>query len=266
MMSFNIQTGGGERWPRLLKAIRDVGPDVLALQECRGWLDNDARQLADVEHDLGMRGLIAPSRSGFHTVLMIKPAVRWTGWEVTYAGELLHGFGAAKLEVAGLTLPLVAISTHLTPYSAAAAAAEAQILIARAYRHGGVGVILGDINHCPLSDPEPPWERIPPYNRSSRTLPGPDGSPRANTIVGEVLRAGGMTDVAGYLAESRGEASLRRPTGAGLVRVDQIHVTPALLPAVTDYWLVDPHDASDHWGMVVTLDLTRVDATALKWI
>lgn len=139
-MSFNIQTGGGERWPRLVEHIRDLGPDVLALQECRGWLDNDARQLADAEHDLGMKALIAPSRSGFHTVLMIKPTVRWTGWEVTYAGELLHGFGAARLEIPGLALPLVAISAHLTPYSAAAAATEAQILIARAYRHGGLGV------------------------------------------------------------------------------------------------------------------------------
>lgn len=126
--------------------------------------------------------------------------------------------------------------------------------------------ILGDINHCPLSDPEPPWERIPPYNRSSRTLPGPDGTPRANTIVGEVLRAGGMTDVAAYLAEARGDASLLRPTGAGLVRVDQVHVTPALLPAVADYWLVDTQGASDHWGMTVILDRTQVDTSASPWI
>ncbi|SBW27969.1 hypothetical protein FDG2_5484 [Candidatus Protofrankia californiensis] len=118
-----------------------------------------------------------------------------------------------------------------------------------------------------MGDPEPAWERIPPYNRSSRTLPsGPDGSPRANTIVGQVLCTGGMIDVAGHLADARSDPSLRRHTGAGLVRVDQVHVTPALLPAVTDYRLVDPHGASDHWGMVVTLNPTRVDPTALAWI
>jgi endonuclease/exonuclease/phosphatase family metal-dependent hydrolase len=266
VMSLNIQTGGGDRWPGLVELIRDVGPDVLALQECRGWLDEDASRLADAERDLGMRGLVAPSRSGFHTALMVGGAARWSGWEVTYAGELLHGFGAARLAVEGLAQPLVTISTHLTPYSASAAAQEAQILIARAYRHGGYGMIIGDVNHCPLGDPEPPWGQIPAYNRSSRTLTGPDGRPRSNTIVGEVLHTGGLVDVAAHLAETRGEPALRRHTGAGLVRVDQVHVTPAVLPGVLDYRTVDPHGLSDHWGLVCTLDTARISASPQTWI
>lgn len=85
-------------------------------------------------------------------------------------------------------------------------------------------------------------------------------------IVGQVLRAGGMTDVAAHLTEARSDPSLRRHTGAGLVRVDQVHVTPALLPAVTDYRLVDPRDARDHGGMVVTLNPTQVNPTARRRI
>ncbi|RFS81453.1 hypothetical protein D0T12_31375 [Actinomadura spongiicola] len=46
-------------------------------------------------------------------------------------------------------VPLTAISAHLNPYSVLAAAPEAQLLAARLYRYGGMGVIGSDINHIP---------------------------------------------------------------------------------------------------------------------
>jgi len=45
------------------------------------------------------------------------------------------------------------------------------------------------------------------------------------------------------------------------IRVDQTHVTPALVPAIQDYRLVDPHGNPDHWGTVCTLDLALTDLT-----
>jgi len=133
---------------------------------------------------------------------------------------------------------------------------------------GRVGDHAGDVNHFPVGDPPPDWSRIPPYNLSSRTLPPlePGGPPRPNTIVGETLRQGGLIDVAAHLADRRGDAVLRGPTGKGLVRVDQIHVAPPLLPAVLDVRPVDSGDASDHSGLVATFDLDTIDAEELTWI
>ncbi|MFB9967922.1 hypothetical protein ACFFOP_35695, partial [Sinosporangium siamense] len=86
----------------------------------------------------------------------------------------------------------------------------------------------------------------------------------ANTIVGQTFRTGGMTDVAAHLADSWADPSLRAHTGVhGLVRVDQIHVTAALVPSITDYQRVDPRGFSDHWGVVARLDLSKVNLSAV---
>ncbi|SBW28014.1 hypothetical protein FDG2_5502 [Candidatus Protofrankia californiensis] len=85
--------------------------------------------------------------------------------------------------------------------------------------------------------------------------------------MGQVLRQGGLVDVAAHLADTRCDPALLQPTGAGRVRVDQAHVTPLLLPAVADYRRVDPQGHSDRWGVVVTLDVEKVDPSAtLTWI
>jgi hypothetical protein len=124
-------------------------------------------------------------------------------------------------------VPPVAISTHLTPYCAEVAAQEAKLLIARAYRYGGIALVGGDINHMPLGDPVPDWSRVQPYNRASRCLrrESPTAPWRGNRIVGETFRDGEFTDVGGYIADLRQDPSLRKPTGkAGLLRVDQTPV------------------------------------------
>jgi endonuclease/exonuclease/phosphatase family metal-dependent hydrolase len=182
-----------------------------------------------------------------------------------------HGYCAPRFRVLGLERelpqPLVAISTHLTPYSAQTAAQEAQLLCARAYRYGGIAVVSGDINHVPLGDLEPDWTLVQPYNRTSRCLPriSADDPWLGNRIVGQVFRDGEFTDVAAYFADQLQDPSLRRPTGkAGLLRVDQAHVTPALVPALREYRRVDPGERSDHYGIAFALDLDAADTTRTR--
>jgi endonuclease/exonuclease/phosphatase family metal-dependent hydrolase len=157
-------------------------------------------------------------------------------------------------------VPLVVISTHLTPYSADQAACEAQLLAARVYRHGGLGLIAGDINHPAFDDEEPDWSKVKPYNRSARCARRTGNEPwRSNRIVGQTLRDAELTDIAAHLADQRGEDSLRAPTGkAGLLRVDQVHVTPALVPAIRDYRRLES-PFSDHHGVVCEFDLEAID-------
>ena len=269
LVSQNVQFGAqGSRWKGLSAQIRELEPDLVLLQEVDWLADPDAAREAG--RALGMELVVAPSRN-------LPVAIGWNpsrfavaGMETKYWQDLHHGYAAARLDVLGLgeplPAPLVVISTHLTPYSAQTASQEAQLLIARAYRYQALGIIGGDINHPPVGDPEPAWEQIQPYNRAARCVrrSEPDDPWRADTIVGQVFFDGDMTDVAGHLADTRGEPALRRATGkAGGIRVDQVHVTPALRPAIEEYEVVET-DYSDHRGLRVVFDFARVDRARLR--
>ncbi|GHE11342.1 endonuclease/exonuclease/phosphatase family protein [Streptomyces alanosinicus] len=267
-MSQNAQIGANHdgRWEDKVDAIREVDPDLLLLQEV-GWLA-DPEQANTAREKLGMNLAVAPSRQMNTAVAWKAKTLEWVDTDTRYSDtDLHHGYCSLQLRPLGLPkewpYPLVAISTHLTPYSVEFAGQEAQLVIARAHRFGGIGLVGGDINHMPLGDEEPDWSLVPPYNRSSRChrRKTPSDPWLGNRLVGEVFRDGDMTDVAAHLAGSRSDPSLRALTGkGGQLRVDQFHVTPALAPAIVDYRRVDTN--SDHYGIVATFDLDRVDLSA----
>lgn len=260
VMSVNLRYGAdNDRWRRLANLIHDASPQILLLQEAVGWADDGNQRLSTAQRDLGMRGQIAPSRTGFHTGILInEDALEWREWITKYNHTSLHGHAELTVTAPGLSKPLVVISAHLTPYSADTAAQEAQVLIGRAHRTGGHGLIGGDINHVPPGDTEPPWDQVPAHDRAARTVAA-DPVPRANHIVGQVLARGDLVDVAAHLADQRNDTSLRAWTGhIGMVRTDQIHITKALLPALVDYQRIDTKPWSDHDAVVATLDLERL--------
>lgn len=255
------------RWPDLAAIIGGVGPQLLLLQEC-DWL-TDAKSAVQAARDLGLELVVAPS-SGLPTAVAWDPRrLHLIGCDTYYTLRLHHGYCAPRFDVLGtaLPVPLVAISTHLIPTSANQAADEASLVGSRAYRYGGLGLLGGDINHCPVDDPEPDWDTIQPYNRMARCQRrSHDRAPwQANTIVGQTLRDGSFTDVAADVAARRADPSLLMPTARhGGIRCDQAHVTPALAPTIEDYWQVDTGDASDHHLIAFTLDLSRTDLTQLR--
>ncbi|MFJ2744814.1 hypothetical protein ACIO3O_34735 [Streptomyces sp. NPDC087440] len=270
VMSQNVQLDAPSegRWTHLASGVRALGPDLLLLQEVN-WLTTETAVTA-AESELGMRLAVAPSRNIPVAVAWNPDTVDVLGVETKYSTtDLHHGYCAPRVRPRGIDLPvpLVVISTHLTPYATQAAAQEAQLLCARAYKHGGLGLIGGDINHLPLGDPEPDWERVPPYNRASRCLRRSTTSEpwQGDRTVGQVLQDADLTDVAAHLADLHNDPALRQITGtAGLLRTDQTHVTPALVPALTSYRTIDPGGYSDHWGTLCTLDLGRINAGSLR--
>ncbi|MEV6602797.1 hypothetical protein [Kutzneria sp. NPDC051319] len=265
-MSLNLRNGAtGENWAGMVPLIRAVGPDVLLVQEAVGWYTPDDpgitpnEQLITAGHDLEMRGKTAPSRTGFHTgIFLDRTAVNWGEWITKYNHTSLHGHAELTVGVPGLSEPLAVISAHLTPYSARTAAEEAAVLVARAHRAGGLGLIAGDINHIPPGDEPPPWDEIPAHDRSARSVVS-DPELRPDHSVGYTLARGRLVDVAGHLADIRSDPSLRRWTGhVGKVRTDQVHLTERLVPALVDYWTVPMEPWSDHDGVVVTLDVGQL--------
>jgi endonuclease/exonuclease/phosphatase family metal-dependent hydrolase len=291
-MSLNIKHGAHReameqagvrrlRWDALAEIICGQEPSVVLLQECRGWLADDRRQLGRAEADLpGMRVLVGRSNTGNHPVVVFRrEAMRLLGMEDNRY-TLLSGYAAARfaidgLEVDGLAVPLVITSAHLSCYSVEQAKAEAQLVATRTHRYGGAGIMGGDFNSFPIGDPEPDWERVQPYNRMIRAVPSivPGDDPqwrdkvtwRGNPIVGQALACCDMVDVAAYLADQRGDPSLRAPTGVhGRLRVDQFHVTAAMRPAIVDYWQVDTQGFSDHHAIVTVIDTALIDRGKLR--
>lgn len=267
VMSQNVQYGADEdgRWEGIVEIIRATGPQIALLQEVDFLTDPE--KAAAAEDALGLRLEVAPSRN-LNTAVAWDPAhLELLGVETKLSvSEMHHGYCAARFRPLGLErelpVPLVAVSTHLTPYSAQVAAQEAQLMCARARRYGGIALIGGDINHVPLGDEEIDWTLVKPYNRTSRChrRKNLDEPWVGNRVVGETFRDGEFVDVAAHVADLREDPSLRAFTGkGGLLRVDQAHVTQALVPAVEDYWRVDPGDHSDHYGLAWTLDLNRID-------
>jgi endonuclease/exonuclease/phosphatase family metal-dependent hydrolase len=272
VMSQNAQhrASAEGRWSGLVDIIRGVAPQVLLLQEVDWLADPDEAKSA--AQALGMSLVVAPSRNLNTAVAWDPEYLELLDTETRYsASEMHHGYCAPRFKPLGLAVdlpaPLVVLSTHLTPYSAQGAAQEAQLLCTRAYRYGGFALIVGDINHAPLGDDEPDWSLVQPYNRTSRCRRrGSENDPwKGNRIVGQTFRDAEFTDVAAYIADLRGEPGLRQPTGkAGLLRVDQAHVTPGLVPALTDYWRVDPGPHSDHYGIAFALDLDLADVSRTR--
>ncbi|WBP92030.1 hypothetical protein [Kitasatospora cathayae] len=268
VMSQNVQYGAGDgRWTGLVEVVREVGPQLLLLQEV-DWL-TDPEQAKAAGEALGMELYVAPSRNRPVAVAWDPAHLQVEDIETRYTSELHHGYAAARIApwgiAAGLPAPLVAVSAHLIPYSAQQAAVEAQILSARVYRHGGIGLIGGDINHPTATDPEIDWTRVKPYNRASRCQrrEHPGDPWVSNRIVGQTLRDADLTDVAAHLADQHNDPALRRATGKhGGLRVDQFHATPALTPAIVDYRTVE-HDYADHLGVVGVFDLALVDGSRL---
>lgn len=273
VMSINVKHGAvktsdgraEDRWPGIVDIIQGVNPDILLLQEASFWTENLCRQWARAERDLRMRIHIGPSSTGAHTAIGHRPEIPWSTHEERYARHTMHGFTHISFDL-GLEWPLVVIAAHLSPYSAQVAAQEMQLIAARAYRYGGVAVIGGDMNHPPLGDPDPDWQAVRPYNRSARTVPTDPGEPlRGNTIVGQIAHRADLTDIAAHKADTLDDQSLRAPTGHhGLIRVDWMLTTPAVLPAVEDYQRIDTRPHTDHDATAITLDTNRIDVTQAR--
>ncbi|MFF5264645.1 hypothetical protein ACFY4C_37455 [Actinomadura viridis] len=280
-MSLNTQYGGQfdadgrpqRRWPAIADLITTVRPHIGLFQELTGW-GRDPRLQAGAERDLQKRGWpmrfkVAPSGTDSHTAVAYHPdTFCWRQWETKYSHLAENGYGVAVLapvdsddDTPGLTV----ISAHLTAYSADAAAREAQRMIGRLHRYGGVGLLGGDINHLPLGDDDPDWEALPPYNRSSRCLPcsSPDAPWIGNRVVGQVLATAPLVDVAGHFADETEDLTLRAPTAPGGIRVDQFHVTPNLVGSLRDYRQLPT--ASDHDAVVMTLD-PEPTGVPLPWV
>lgn len=255
VMTYNIGNGAGERRDAVLRVIADQRPDVLSLQELRGFDGRDDR-FARFAAELGMRGFLARSWLGQPVAVLVGGDYR-----VLAAAPVRRPFhhAAMRVTVASDRGPLVVLGAHLWPYGGGRRRLEAGWLagqVRSALRAGSMAVALGDLNSLdPGTDHADRIRRLPVSYRSRHVTRG-----RVDTRAVARLTDAGLVDL--YQRRVRGR-QCTVPTEFGgaefaPMRLDYILATPAAAHGASDWRVVDgggARMASDHFPVVVDLAL-----------
>lgn len=151
IVTLNIFRGGGDRFGRILDVLKQLAPDVLALQECLGW--EDGARLAEASRKLALPetflGRARPRASGlcYHVALLS----RWPlENRVTYANPGVNAHCAARASVQGVEV----LTTHLDGHDEDLRLSEARWLSTLGLQHRPA-VVAADLNSLSPYDPYP---------------------------------------------------------------------------------------------------------------
>ncbi|MEU0550465.1 endonuclease/exonuclease/phosphatase family protein [Micromonospora sp. NPDC005979] len=263
VMTWNIRTGGrdrggSDRLDRVVQVVDQQAPDVLALQELRGF--DRAGLMAAVADRVGMTPHLARSCFGQPVAVLVRPPYR-----VLAAGPLRRPFhhAAARVVVSTPAGPLTVVGTHLYPYSGGRRRMEVDWLVAALRRAPGPMTLLaGDLNSLdPTVDHTARLDGLPAlYKRRHLRRRGGAVDTRA---VARLLAA----DLVDLWPSANGDA----PEAAGLtvptrfggaefagMRLDYLLGSRAVAERVRDCRVIrdaTTDTASDHYPLLVTIDL-----------
>jgi endonuclease/exonuclease/phosphatase family metal-dependent hydrolase len=152
-----------DRRSHIVELIRKVGADVVLLQECTGWEENENQILNDVAAELDMHAVIASNHGVANVALLSRYPIAWQRWlgdETVFAHNML---------IAGLTLSdeqtLQLVNVHFdwtaTPawsqYDDGDAARmelyqqQCEVFLDELRKHRFTDmVVAGDLNHSPM--------------------------------------------------------------------------------------------------------------------
>lgn len=280
VLNWNFELNGGgspakrQEGYELLASLR---PHLVLRQEMWGADADGSTIMYEAEQTLGLRGWLGRESCTalFADTSMFVPVREWprTGrvWELPPTALTLRYLPAGPA-----AMPLVAASYHLNYASAAKRLAEVEWLSTWADKRWTTpsgktvrmpALLAGDNNSYPVpgtpNDPPLPVlaEIDDQPHRLHRSYVAPDGSRVMDTRPDEALRTAGLEDVARYWATARhGNASAVARTVDACethgpdARIDRVHVTSGLLPAVTGVDVIEvPLRLSDHHIVRVTL-------------
>ncbi|WP_319460882.1 endonuclease/exonuclease/phosphatase family protein [Micromonospora sp. RTP1Z1] len=262
VMTWNIRTGGRDRdgldrLDRIVRVLTAQRPDVLALQELRGF-DRDGL-LGDVAGRVGMVPHLARSWFGQPVAVLVRPPLR-----VLSAGPVRRPFhhAAVRVVVATQAGPLAVFSTHLDPYSGGRRRMEADWLAVAVRRTGGpLAVLAGDLNTLdPTVDHAERLAGLPALYRRRHLRR--DGRTVDTRAVSRLLAAG-LVDLWPRFggAEPEGLTVPTRHGGAefAAMRLDYLLATSAVAALTRQVRVVRDGEvdrASDHYPVVADLALT----------
>ncbi|MDG4780009.1 endonuclease/exonuclease/phosphatase family protein [Micromonospora sp. WMMD961] len=263
VMTWNIRTGGRDRGgpdrlDRVVEVIDEQAPDVLALQELRGF-DRDGL-MSGVADRVGMTPHLARSCFGQPVAVLVRPPC-----QVVDAGSLRRPFhhAAARVVVGTSAGPFTVIGTHLYPYSGGRRRMEVDWLVAAMRRsRGPLTLLTGDLNSLdPTVDHTAQLAGMPTLYRRRHLRRG--GGAVDTRAIARLLAAG-LVDLWPRCNVGAPEADGRTvPTRFGGaefagMRLDYLLGTRALAERVRDCRVIrggTADTASDHYPLLATIDL-----------
>jgi exodeoxyribonuclease-3 len=245
LITWNILAGGEDRWPEIAAVLRRERPDLVALQELRGF---GRARLDRLAGDLGMTGHLAPSAFGQPVAVLCRlpsDRRRSVSWRLHHA--------AAVVTVGELTL----VSTHLNPFRPERRRREATWLAARFHAASRWVLLAGDLNGLdPYGDHAAELAGLSPRYRR-RHLAG-DGTVDTRGLA--AFERGGLTDLWRRAGLGDGRTV---PTGLaggefGAMRLDYVLGNPAVAGRVRELRVLrdaETEYASDHYPLLAEFDL-----------
>lgn len=257
VMSYNTLFGGFDgsddrRRNDQLTLIHDTDPDVLLIQEAKGYTASGSALLYATEQALGRRGFVAEAPiTGQHTAIFLKPELQPLSFEADTA-HFHHAAAMLRFRVPGYAQPWTALSVHLCPNGTEVRLREASYLAQHAVDDALV-LIGGDFNSVSPADAEPDGLDGLPARFRTRYA-GPDGRADRRTLA--LLLQAGFTDVAVRL-DGHGAPTV---PGAGFehtefvpFRSDYLLASAALAQRARTYSVIRSpitDAASDHYPIV----------------
>ena len=255
VMAYNILFGGVSdgaggsvnRTGLLASLVNGVRPDVLALSECCGFVEDGGARMRAFCDAVGMEGELAVAPSGFHVGLVYRDPWRPTTTS-TLTAAMHHGL--VRMLLTDGTHEVNVVATHLNPYSSLGRLQEAQMAVGHT-RPGEPSLVMGDFNSLPAGYDGPLFAR--------RLM---DEDMRPETHVCEYFTRAGFTDVLaarGVTSHTYPTPLVHRPNYAlAPVRLDYVMASRELAASCTAAWVVDTPEAgraSDHLPVVAEFTL-----------
>ncbi|ANI17527.1 endonuclease/exonuclease/phosphatase [Pseudomonas citronellolis] len=245
------------RYDAQVDLVQELRPDVLLMQEARGFDANGSAWLYDMEHRLQMRGFLAPApRTGQNLAIFIRQPLRPLSFE-SDSSVFHHSTASLQMAWPGTDRSLRLTSVHLCPNGVDARRREASYLAVQAHPEE-YRLIAGDFNSASPHDPEPHgFDALPAHHRIRYSSDGL----RADRSVLALLEVAGWVDV-GHLLEA--EPTPTVPTADftdsefARMRCDYVLATPALASRAVGYEVIRTpvtDGASDHYPVLAKFEL-----------
>lgn len=280
-VSWNFENNGKndpDRRRKGDKKMKSLKPDILFRQEMWDAAEHGDQIFSDAKQTLEMQGKLGKDSC---TAIFFRPdkfaIVR--DWEKSRGPVWVlppTALTMRYLPAGPDVLPLVMVSYHLNYGSPTQRAIEAEWLTTWADKGWPTAdvtlpaLMAGDTNSYPVpgapGDPAlPVLEKIRNRpHRLHRSVRDPDGTRRMNIEPDDVLRTAGLEDIARFWVGQGHEKAVARTVNASPShgpdsRVDRVYATPELLPALTDFEVIEvDEDLSDHHILRFTLDPDRL--------
>lgn len=237
-----------------LEVINELKPDVLLMQEAKGYDLAGHSLLFETESALKMRGFLGKAlHTGQHTAIFVNPSWTITAFEVDNI-HFHHSATYLIVEPPSYSSPVTFVSIHLCPHSPEIRRREAAYLLSLA-NPASLSLIAGDFNSLSPWDCEPAdWQNLSPHHKS-RYFEG--CAEKADRSVLQIFEAAGFTDCAKALdrnIETTVPTASYKDTEFASFRCDYAMTSKKLGGSLLNYQVIKTGKtdrASDHYPILL---------------